>query len=277
MEERNYKVYIHKNKINNKVYIGITSIKPEERWRNGHGYIKQMLFYNAIKKYGWDNFKHEILFENLTKEEAEQKEIELIAQYNSTNICFGYNIQNGGNSVGKFTDETKKKMSESHKGLVFSQEHINNLRKARKGRESGFKGKKHTYETKRKMSEQRRGCNHPFYGKRGKDSPNYGKHHSEETKRKISEGNKGKIISQKQREILRQKNSGYNNPRSKHICQIDKYTGDLIAIFASAGEASRQLHLDKNAIRKCCIGYKYKTVGGFKWCYEDDFKRKGDD
>ena len=66
----NYKVYKHTNKTNNKVYIGITQQKLEKRWQNGYGYKEQIYFYNAIKKYGWDNFNHELLFDNLTEEQA---------------------------------------------------------------------------------------------------------------------------------------------------------------------------------------------------------------
>ena len=78
-----------------------------------------MYFWNAIQKYGWDNFEHEILFDGLTKEEAEQKEIELIAYYNSNNKDYGYNLSSGGESGSKgykHTDETKKRMSENRKG-----------------------------------------------------------------------------------------------------------------------------------------------------------------
>lgn len=73
----NYKVYCHISP-NNKVYIGITQQEPKQRWQGGKGYKENQYFYRAIQKYGWDNFQHEILFENLTKQEAEKKEIELI-------------------------------------------------------------------------------------------------------------------------------------------------------------------------------------------------------
>lgn len=93
-----YCVYMHKNKINGKVYIGITGNIPEQRWRNGEGYNYNTHFYNAIQKYGWDEgFDHIILFKNMTKEEAEQKEIDLIKYYDSTNENKGYNMQKGGN------------------------------------------------------------------------------------------------------------------------------------------------------------------------------------
>ena len=49
---KKYIVYQHKNKITNKSYIGITSQEPEQRWKNGNGYINHPKFYPAIQKYG---------------------------------------------------------------------------------------------------------------------------------------------------------------------------------------------------------------------------------
>lgn len=65
-----YVVYCHTNKINGKRYIGITSRKPERRWRNGEGYYHNQHFYASIQKYGWHNFMHEILYSDLKKEDA---------------------------------------------------------------------------------------------------------------------------------------------------------------------------------------------------------------
>lgn len=112
---KNYTVYMHISP-SEKVYIGITRRNPITRWGyNGNGY-KGQAFENAINKYGWNNIEHKILFTNLTKKEAEEKEIQLIKQYNSTDSRFGYNVQNGGSSVGKFTEETILKISNSRKG-----------------------------------------------------------------------------------------------------------------------------------------------------------------
>ena len=90
-----YTVYKHTTP-NNKVYIGITCQTPKERWQRGKGYKSQPYFYNAIQKYGWDNIKHEILYTGLTQEEAHQKEIELIKEYQSNHHSRGYNISGGG-------------------------------------------------------------------------------------------------------------------------------------------------------------------------------------
>lgn len=62
MEEK-YIVYLHINKTNNKVYVGITrsTKNPNRRWRNGIGYKETSLIYKAALKYGWDTFSHVIL------------------------------------------------------------------------------------------------------------------------------------------------------------------------------------------------------------------------
>lgn len=158
---KNYCVYKHTNKINHKVYIGITSQKPNQRWKGGHGYIPKTpgttsYIYNAILKHGWKNFSHEILFTGLTKEEADQKEIEMIAKYKSNQRDLGYNIDKGGNSTGKMSEgtiqklrdvhkdkianaERYRKISESRKGMTFSEEHRLHLSQAKKGKYCGAK------------------------------------------------------------------------------------------------------------------------------------------
>ena len=69
-----YIVYKHTSP-SGKVYIGITGRTVKERWgKNGNGYKYCPYFYRAIKKYGWDNIKHEILYEGLTEDERSPKE-----------------------------------------------------------------------------------------------------------------------------------------------------------------------------------------------------------
>ena len=86
------------------VYIGITKQNPVIRWSNGSGYKRNPYFYKAIQKYGWDNFKHEILFSNLTQEEAERYEKNLISEYRNGGKC--YNILDGG--LAAVVDTSKK-------------------------------------------------------------------------------------------------------------------------------------------------------------------------
>ena len=162
----NYCVYKHTFP-NGKVYIGITCQKPTIRWRNdGSGYKpvkgKVTKIWNAIQKYGWENVNHEILLDNLSKEEAEQKEIELIAFYNSTDDDYGYNISNGGNSPS-VTLEIREKISLSRTGKNYG--YI--------GEYAPMYGKHHSAEAKHKISKATTGENNPFYGK----------HHSDESRK----------------------------------------------------------------------------------------------
>lgn len=105
-----YYVYMHTSP-SNKKYIGITSKNPpSDRWKNGNGYSHNKHFSNAIKKYGWENFKHEILFSDLSYEEATSKEIELIAYYKSNIDKYGYNKTTGGEVGKKLSEESIEKM-----------------------------------------------------------------------------------------------------------------------------------------------------------------------
>ena len=107
-----YCVYKH-TAPNGKIYIGITSQNTNRRWRNGNGYYENEHFSRAIKKFGWDSFQHEVLYDNLTQEDACKIESSLIEKYHSNDDRYGYNKSSGGEkpAIGiKHSDETKKKM-----------------------------------------------------------------------------------------------------------------------------------------------------------------------
>lgn len=98
---KDYKLYKHTNKINGKIYIGITN-DTNRRWRNGGIEYKpessrKSRFWNAIQKYGWESFKHEILISGLSFSEACKLEQKYIAELNCTDDSVGYNIAKGGN------------------------------------------------------------------------------------------------------------------------------------------------------------------------------------
>ena len=155
-----YMVYKHIAP-NGKMYIGITTRTIQQRANyNGSGYMGCPAFWKAIQKYGWSNIKHEILFTGLTKVQAEQKEIELIASLKTNNPKYGYNIDNGGMVVGSHSEATLKKMSQNikgkTKGRVQSEEEREKHRQAFL-KNNPQKGKPLTEEQKRKLSEAKKG------------------------------------------------------------------------------------------------------------------------
>lgn len=109
-EIKDYKVYLHINKINNKKYIGITKQELKKRWGiNGSGYAGSTYFYYSILKYGWDSFEHILLLNNLTESEAVAKEKELIKEYRSNDKKYGYNTSSGGYGISNPIFLNKKK------------------------------------------------------------------------------------------------------------------------------------------------------------------------
>ena len=186
---KKYTIYIHKNKINGKVYIGQTSQEPKKRWDNGRGYKTSSKFYNAILKYGWDNFEHIILYTNLTLEEANQKEQELIEQYKSYKDDFGYNITRGGRNF-THSEETKRKIGAANsialQGHKWSEKQRELISEMFKGEGNPFYGKHHTEETKQLISEHRKGK------RAGEEHPMYRKHHTKDSLQKMSDNRKSK-------------------------------------------------------------------------------------
>ena len=110
---KNFCIYCHINKINKKRYIGQTCQKVNLRWRNGNGYKNCPRFYSAICHYGWDNFDHIILEENLSQQEADQKEIYYINFYQSNDPDKGYNMTIGGNTLAIYYQDEEHRKEQS--------------------------------------------------------------------------------------------------------------------------------------------------------------------
>lgn len=286
--DRCYTVYMHTSP-SGKRYIGITRQSVKNRWKNGYGYQVQPYFWRAIKKYGWHSFKHEILYTNLTKEEAEQKEIELIAKYKSNNNNFGYNVEHGGNCVGKVSDETKKKLSEINKRENLSKDTLIK-------RSEAMKGKSRSEETKNKLSKswynnhQESNCKKVVqYTKDGEfikiwDSASEAGRALNVNKslisqccrneRKTTSGFIWKYVSEDFRQgenlskdevfLLNKKIFSHN----KRVLQYSK-DGSFINEYKDANSASSSTGVNSKYIYRCCGGGR-KTAGGYIWRYADD-------
>jgi hypothetical protein len=178
-------IYVLKNIINNKYYVGQTSRELKYR-------LKEHLKYNysvisrAIKKYDFNNFKV-YQFEGIPVDLLDYAEQELIYKLNSE-VPNGYNVDKGGYVYRIFGDTTRKKMSNSAKNKIVTEETKNKMSKAKIGKkftkEHRIKiglsqiGRIQSEETKNKISNTKKLRHYP--------SSMLGKHHSTETKNKIS-------------------------------------------------------------------------------------------
>ena len=275
IEERNYVVYKHTSP-NGKCYIGITCQNPpEKRWKTGNAYKYNKHFYNAIQKYdGWNNFQHEILFENLTKEEAEQKEIELIAFYKSNQPDFGYNIANGGNCKGTVSEETKNKLSIAHMGKKLSQEHIEKIRENSK--------RQYTDELRKKIAESvmipvsQYTSNGDFVteyidaveaGKAASIAPTHITACCRDRRKKA----KGFIWRYANEELTEEHIRWCNSfDRIKDVVQYS-LDGTFIAIYKNFTEAEKVTGVYRKSISSVCKGDK-EHAGGFIWRYASDIQ-----
>ena len=193
---------------NGKSYIGQTYRSVEERWSNGSGYYNIKYFNNAIRKYGWENIKHEILveieFEDI--DELNQLEEDYIIKEN-TLYPNGYNLQTVGKNHVR-TDEYRKHLSEANKGKKMSSENRQKTRiRVKKEWADGLRNADHLHTPecikKRSITFKERSCNI------GEKNGMYGK----------IPYNKGVPMSEEQKEILRLAHIGRKTtPESKKKC-----------------------------------------------------------
>lgn len=248
--KNDYYVYKH-TAPNGKVYIGQTCQNSEARFGSGgYRYKGCTLFYNAIQKYGWDNFEHEILFQGLTQDEANKKEIELIEKCRSNEREFGYNLQAGGNN-GSPSEETRIRISNSHIGKCLSEETKKKISLARTGQ-------KDSDETRKKKSESHKG-----------------KHLSDETIKKLSEKGKQRTDVQE-----RGRQCGYSNRGRKHTAEAKKHMSessnpinhkrvlcvDTNVVYNSLSEAASDTGVWRQNIGKVCNN-ELQSAGGYKWMF----------
>ena len=256
--------YIYKivNDINNKVYIGQT-IDIEKRWYK-HRYLASSGFdrhlYNAMRKYGIDNFHIEVI-EECPEEELDEREKHWIQQYNSTDRNYGYNKSFGGEggdtwSLNDHKDKTSAILSSKLKGKVHSKESYEAAAEKRRGTHMSV-------EQKQKISES---LKEGYRTGRIKTvpPPHYdrtGSHHTDESKHKMSIARRGKTYDEiygdeadMMRGAARQRFIGANNPKYKNI-PIDEVIDCLRNGYMLKDIASIY------GVRYQTLWYKLKKIG----------------
>ena len=169
-------VYQHRRLDTNEVfYVGIgKTIKRAytKKFRNDH-------WHSVVKLHGYEV---DVLFTDITWEEACQKEIELIKKYGRADLNEGslVNKTDGGDGNNNliFTEEHKRKISQSHKGNKYSLG-VKHSEESKRKMSEAHKGRIFSEESKRKMSEAQKG-----------NKKNLGKKHHPETIKKMSESRK---------------------------------------------------------------------------------------
>lgn len=244
---KGYKIYIYTNKINNKKYVGQTCRSLSERaQKNGSGYKKCRKFWNAIQKYGWENFESEILYDGLTKDEANQIEIMTISELQTQNDKYGYNICEGGNLGNPLLGKRVVQ-------LDFSGEYIA------------------TYES---IKQAVRECHaNPFIISNVCNSiQNY-----ENAPYKQSGGyiwmweldylnhnyDKKLIVEALHKEFV--------HPNAKPVVQLS-LNMEYITVYKNISDAARKTGLNRNGINDVCT-HKLTTSGEYIWMYEEEYKR----
>lgn len=244
-DEKIYKVYVYTNKINGKKYVGQTCKTLKQRAnKNGSGYNKCTYFYNAIKKYGWDNFIPEILYDNLSKKEADELEIKTIFDLQTTKDKYGYNIALGGN----YCSNPNKKIPVVKLDIEFNYiSRYDSITDA-------------SYDTNIDKTNIAQACRHEYSQSGGfiwlfeNDylSNNYDKEF-----------------------ILNEINKEYIHPNAKIVVQCDLKMR-FIAEYKNICEASRITGISRTGINDNCL-HRLKTTGGYIWMYKNEYEKIKDD
>jgi hypothetical protein len=242
-----YVYYTFKNDEPNKAYIGMTSKNSDSGYMGSGNHIK-----SALKKYGKGSFTRTDLGIFEDKDECHFWEGFYIKMYKTETKYGGYNLspKGGLGTPDCHSEETKRKMSESHKGKNTGEKHHmygnGHLIAGEKnpmygnghliaGEKNPMYGKPQSEEARKKNSESHKGKNtgdtHHMYGKGdlikgdknpmygvhryGIEAPNYGTIYSDEVKLKISESLKGRTLStEHKRKIM----EGMAKRKEKKLC-----------------------------------------------------------
>jgi group I intron endonuclease len=259
-------IYKITNIINNKIYIG-SAVNIKNRWarhigdlsRKEHHSIKLQRSYD---KHGIDSFKFEII-EECSKENLiiiEQHYIDLFDTYNN-----GYNCSPiAGNTLGfKHSEESKKKMSISRKGLNTWSKGSKSSDETKRKLSIAGKGRKHTSESKNKISKSKMGHKVTKKTRKKLRIANTGQKRSQETILKM----KNKVVSEETKKKMSAKHTGRNNSKYNPtpVLQFD-VNDNLIKEWQDLFSLN-ETEFNPKSVSKVCRG-ESKTHIGYKWKFK---------
>jgi group I intron endonuclease len=222
-------IYLIRNKVNNKCYVGQTIQKNvKNRWK-AHICSKNTILSCAFARYGINNFEFSVITE-VPDDQLDEREINEIRERNTISPN-GYNLEEGGN-LGKVVHQSSRvKMSEAKRGeknYNFGRPRTEET-KTKIG--MAHKGLTHTDRTKAIISAKKRGT------QLGENNSFFNKTHTPETKAKLGTA-------------------------------VDKYTtdGEFLETFTTVTFAAHSAGIDRKNVSACLIG-RQKTAGGFAWKY----------
>lgn len=238
-------IYKHTNTINRKVYIGQTYQQPQRRWGNGLSqYRHNKHFCAAIKKYGWENFNHEILINNLkTQDEANYWQYFYINYYDSRNPQKGYNLVEGGKSSPfkqLWQNESFRKQQRQRQS-VFMKKQMKDSLKRQHLRKTAKQYWENNNQAKQKQSQRM-----TIYLKQKWEDEEYRKKQSERFKKYLQQHKEEQREHSRQNALKNWQNEDFRKKICKKIRNIE--TG---LVFESAAAAARWCGLaDRSSITK---------------------------
>lgn len=248
-----------------KVYIGITRNQPEIRWRSGRGYYRNSYFYRAIKKYGWDNFEHEILIDGLTDDEALQEEKRLISLHRSNEPEYGYNLLWGPydleNRKKSYTPERRADARSRWSGAdnpnaraVICLETLTVYATSVDAqKETG--ASKITACCKRAYKHRTSGGYHWAYYDASKPNEYY----EMLLESYIEEESRPQVFDEKRRRDISER------------CSVAVICVETGVVYKSLEDAAQAHNISKPNLCNCCKGKRH-TAGGYHWAYYDSDK-----
>jgi group I intron endonuclease len=222
-------IYLIRNKVNDKCYVGQTIQKNvNNRWR-AHRHSSDTILASAFSKYGMANFEFSVISE-IPNEQLDEREISEIRERNTISPN-GYNLEGGGN-FGKIIHPSSRLM----------------MREAKLGEKNFNFGKPRTEEAKINIGLAHKGLTH-----------------TEETKARISSKKKGTQLGENNPFFNKTHTS---EMKAKLGTAVDKYTkdGEFLETFTTVTFAADSAGINRKNVSACLVG-RQKTAGGFVWKY----------